>query len=379
MNILHLLSNSKWTERAEPVADLALAQRALGHQVDFACGRLRPGIPTDRAAEPRARQKGLDPVGLEMDKHFRFKAAFRDLPRLRALLADRRIEVVHAHMENAHLLGAFAARGRTPHPLVIRSSYEPAGPETGWRSRLLHRRYTDGLVLISEGARRASAERFGFPGDRMAVIEPGIDLAFFHPQRTLENGGRASFGLEDGHFVLGVLSRLRSDRLVDLIIRAARPVALRHPHFRLLICGHGEGEPALRRMTRELNAKSWVTFAGYCRGDRLPAAFRTMDALAYPAPGTDQSCRTVREAMASGTPVLAARTGFLTELVSEGKTGFLLDLEEAPWTAAVERLCADPALLAPLRTACLATAQRRFSLQLQAERTLAFYQSLRAG
>ena len=377
MHILHLLSNSKWTERAEPVADLAVAQRTLGCAIDFACGRLRPGQPPDRAAEPRARQKGLEPVGLELDKHLDPRSMVRDIPRLRALLVERRIEVVHAHMENAHLLAALAVRGRRARPLVVRSSYEPDGPPGGWRPRLLHRYGTDGLVLISEGARRAALARFRFPAERMAVIEPGIDLGVFDPARPLEQGDRASFGLADGQFVLGVLSRLRADRRVDLIIRAALTVARRYPHFRLLICGHGEGEPELRRLVRELGAEGWVLFAGYCRGDRLPAAFRAMDALAYPAPGTDQSCRTVREALASGTPVLAARTGFLPELIDEGATGFVLDLEEAAWTAAVERLCARPDQLPALRAACLATARRRFALALQAERTLAFYRTLR--
>lgn len=33
MNVLHLLSNHRWTERAEPAADLAVAQKKLGAHV----------------------------------------------------------------------------------------------------------------------------------------------------------------------------------------------------------------------------------------------------------------------------------------------------------------------------------------------------------
>lgn len=376
MHALHLLSNRKWTERAEPAADLAVAQRAAGVRVTFGCGRLHGDVPVDRAAETRARQKGLDLLLLDTDKHFRVRALRADLPRLRAAVTAQGVGVLHAHMENAHLLAAWAARGCRPRPKVVYSSYEADGPPDGLRTRILLRWHTDGIVAISESARDAIVRRYGFPRERIAVIEPGIDLTFFDPARAIERADRASFGLPERALVVGVLSRLRADRRVDLVLRAAHAARRQQGDLHVLICGHGEGEAEVRRLAGSLGGEAWVTFAGYVRGDRLAAAFRVMDLLAYPAHGTDQSCRTVREALASGTPVAAVRRGFAGELVAAGRTGWLLDEDPAAWAELLQEVGARRDGLSDMRAACVAEARKRFDLALQAERTLAFYRAI---
>ena len=60
LKILHLLSNWKWTERAEPAADMALGQIQLGAQAVFACDKAPYDVPD--AVEQRARKKGLSAV-----------------------------------------------------------------------------------------------------------------------------------------------------------------------------------------------------------------------------------------------------------------------------------------------------------------------------
>jgi glycosyltransferase involved in cell wall biosynthesis len=42
-------------------------------------------------------------------------------------------------------------------------------------------------------------------------------------------------------------------------------------------------------------------------------------------PGSDGSCRAVREALACGKPIIASRTGILPELIEDGKTGILVE------------------------------------------------------
>jgi hypothetical protein len=174
IKILHLLSNRKWTERSEPAVDLALAERALGAEVTFVCGRSPVG--SEPGVAFHARRKGLDAViVLEMAKHFRVLSAVRDVGRLRQLMADFNPDVIHCHMWNAHLLGSIA-RGRSRPPFVVRSCYDPDGPRSDLRSRFLYRRCTDGLVVISGAAKDKAMRRYGFPFDAIQVAEPGIDL-----------------------------------------------------------------------------------------------------------------------------------------------------------------------------------------------------------
>ncbi|HEX5272251.1 MAG TPA: glycosyltransferase, partial [Gemmataceae bacterium] len=65
--------------------------------------------------------------------------------------------------------------------------------------------------------------------------------------------------------------------------------------------------------------------------------------------------RTIVEAFARGTPVVASRLGAMAELVADGRTGLLFTPGDAPdLAAAVRRLLADPAALAGTRRAARA-------------------------
>jgi glycosyltransferase involved in cell wall biosynthesis len=378
MRILHLLSNRKWTETSEPVVDLALGQRKLGHDVTLICGKWRPGTNRESSVEEQARLKGLEPVVMNMDKHFRVMSICKDIPRLHGLLDREKPDVIHAHKDNAHLEAALAVFRRADRPLLVKSSYEVEGPARGFRSSILLRKFSDGLITICEEARNKAIQRFRIPSHRTEVIEPGIEWERFDPGRSLQHD-RIEFGLNPSHFVVGLVSRIRSDRRVDIPIRTVHLLASRLPNLRLLLIGHGEGRQDMEALIRELDIEDRVLWGGYCRGDRLVAAYRAMDVLVYPAPGTDQSCRTVREAMASGRPVVAPRTGFLSELIDDKRTGRFMDGAPENLADILQKLHQDTEGLNALKKACLSTAKERFSLEMQATKTIGFYERILAA
>lgn len=376
MKILHLLSNRRWTERSEPAVDLALAERALGAEVTFVCGRSPKRSEHDVAFY--ARRKGLDPVVvLEMPKHFRLFPAFRDVGKLRKLMASFNSDVIHCHMPNAHLLGSMAG-GRAKPPFVVRSCYDPDGPKNDLRSRFLYRRCTDGLVVISEAAKNKAIRRYGFPSDAILVAEPGIDLDRFSRDREI-SGGREDFGLKQGQFVIGVVTRIRETRRIDVALTAVRALAEEFPGLRLLLVGRGRKnavEKVVKKPSLEMGIADRVILAGYCHNDRLVAAYRAMDVLVYPVPGTDKSCRTVREAMASGVPVIAPGIGFLPELIENHVNGRFMDLSPGSLAYILSGLIMDRGKLEAMARHASETAKQRFSTALQAERTLSFYRKL---
>jgi glycosyltransferase involved in cell wall biosynthesis len=363
MKVLHLLSNSKWTERSEPAVDLALAEEKLGAQVTFVCGRWPEGA--ENSVPFNARQKGLGSViPLEMPKHFGVFSAWRDIGKLRRLVADFRPNVIHCHMSNAHLMASMSS-GRFKHkpPLVVRNCYDPYGPKSDLRSILLFRRCTDGLIVISQAAKENAMRRYGFSLTAVQVTEPGIDLTHFSSERKI-SGSREDFGLKKNDFVVGVVSRIRESRRIDIPLTALRILGGHCPHLRLLL---------------EMGVADRVSLAGYCRYDRLVAAYRAMDVLVYPMPGTDKSCRTVREAMASGVPVIASRIGFLPELIEDGVNSCLMDLSPKNLADILLGLMRDRKKLDTMARRASETAQQRFSTALQAERTLSLYRRLLDG
>jgi glycosyltransferase involved in cell wall biosynthesis len=377
LKILHLLSNWKWTEVSEPAVELALAQKQLGAEIEFVCGR-GPADRAKRRVDYHAHKKKLNSLHvLDMPKHLKILSAIRDCAAFRPMLKRFKPDVIHCHKKNAQLMGVLS-RGVSKRPLIVRGCYDSEGPPRDLRSRLMYKFGTDGMVVINERSRQRAVACHGIPFETVQVAEPGIDLDRFSPQRKISEDLH-SFGLKHNSFVVGVVSRIRESRRLDIPLKAIHALAKAHPQLQMLLVGRGrEGamEMVVEKPAREMDILDRIVMAGYCEGDRLVAAYRAMDVLVYASPGSDKSCRTVREAMAAGIPVIAAGIGFLPELIEDNVTGRLLDLSWESLAKILEELIQDEIKVREMGHRSLKTAILRFSPLLQAERTLNFYQKL---
>lgn len=377
LKILHLLSNWKWTEISEPAVDLALAQKKLGAEVEFVCGR-SPGDRAERSVAHHARLKDLTPVHvLDMPKHTNLFSTFSDCVKLRRLLKRFKPSVIHCHKSNAHLTGVLS-RGTLKPPVIVRSTYDPESPEREIMDRLLYKFGSDGLVVLNEKSRKAAIAYHGFDSERVQIAEPGIDLARFSPGRVI-CAGREFSGLKADAFVVGIVTRIRDSRRLDIPLKALSALAPNYPQLQMLLVGRGrEGavEKVVEKPAREMRIYDRIVMPGYCNGDRLVAAYRAMDVLVYPVPGSDRSCRTVREAMAAGVPVIATKIGFLPELIDDHVTGRLMAFSWESLADILKELVQDKKELTDMGRRALEIAEQRFSPVLQAEKTISFYQRL---
>jgi glycosyltransferase involved in cell wall biosynthesis len=276
---------------------------------------------------------------------------------------------------------ASMARGRRKSPPVVRNCYDPEGPKSDIRSRVLYDRCTDGLIVISREAKDRAIRKYGFDLDAVQVAEPGIDLIRFSRDRKI-SGSREDFGLKKDDFAVGVVSRIRETRRIDVVLEAVRILVEEFPQLRLLLVGRGRPgalDTVVRKPVMKMGIADRVLLAGYCRNDQLVAAYRAMDVLVYPVPGTDKTCRTVREAMASGVPVIATRMGFLPELIEDGVNGRLMDLAGHHLAEILSDMIRDQDKVAKMAHLAHHKAQQRFSTASQAEKTLSFYGRLMAG
>lgn len=354
-----------------------MAQRKLGAEVEFVCGR-GPADRAKRRVDYHARQKKLDSIHvLDMPKHFKILPAIRDCITLLPMLKRFQPDVIHCHKRNAQLMG-FLSRGISKRPLIVRGCYDAEGPPRDLRSRLLYKLGTDGMVVINEKSRQKAIAQNGISHETIQVIEPGIDLDRFSPRRFISEN-RESFGLKQNAFVIGVVTRIRDSRRLDIPLKALQALAPAHTQLQMLLVGRGrEGavEKVVEKPAREMNILDRIVLAGYCEEDRLVAAYRAMDVLVYPIPGTDQSCRTVREAMAAGVPAIAPAFGFLPELVEDHVTGRLMDISGQLLLTILEDFLQDKNKLREMGHRSLKRAIQRFSHDLQAEKSLSFYHQL---
>jgi len=379
IRILHLLSNWKWTERSEPAVELAIAQQPLGANVCFVCDRSPTN--TSKAVAPYAAARGVKSiVELHLPKHFCLSSIYSDVSRLRNFIQHFNPHIMHYHMSNAHLLGSLATMPARAFQRV-RSCYDPSGPKRDLRSRFLYGHHTDGLVVIGQKAKARASKVYEFSDDRLLAAEPGVNLNRFTPGQKLPPVGK-DFALGHENFVIGLVTRIRQSRRIDVALGAVHLLSERFPNLRLLIVGRGRKgakEEVVDGPARALGITDKVILPGYCEGDRLVAAYRAMDVLVYPMPGTDKTCRTVREALASGVPVIAPKIGFLPELLEDGINGRLIELSAQGLAGTLGELIKNPERLGQMAANATEGAKERFSTHRQARKVLAFYEKLLSG
>ena len=109
--------------------------------------------------------------------------------------------------------------------------------------------------------------------------------------------------------------------------------------FSFTIAGYGSYEPTLKKITEDLNLEDCVTFYG--KTDYPERLYEDTDVFLH-SPIYDEAFGiTILEAMASGCLVVAARSGGIPEVISDGKNGFLTEKYSSENIAdAVERILA---------------------------------------
>lgn len=113
----------------------------------------------------------------------------------------------------------------------------------------------------------------------------------------------------------------------------------------LSIVGFGPEEAYLKRLTKELYLEEKVRFLGPVYGDDLQQLLRAAKAVVVPSEWYENTPYALLETLASGTPVIAARSGSLPERVQDGYNGFLFEAGNAHDLAEKIRLLeAVPAL-----------------------------------
>ena len=159
---------------------------------------------------------------------------------------------------------------------------------------------------------QAEIQAHGFR--RVQLWDRGVDTSLFHPsQRSAEVRNRLTGGLNSRPLMLFV-GRLSSEKRVDWL----RPVLEKNPGTVLAVVGDG---PSRRDLEEQL-ANLPAVFTGCLSGRDLAQACASADIFVFPS-ANETLGNVVLEALASGLPVVAPRSGGLIDHVVDGGTGFL--------------------------------------------------------
>lgn len=223
-----------------------------------------------------------------------------------------------------------------------------------------YREQVDVYVALTEFARRKFIEG-GLPAERITVKPNFID-----PDPGMGPG--------DGGYVLFV-GRLSDEKGLAILLEAWRRLAVP-----LKIAGEGPLQPLVEGACA-LNPV--IEYLGRRSGPEVFELMGRAQALVFPSQWYEGMPRTILEAYAKGTPVLATRLGAMETLVEHDRTGRHFSPGDAPDLARqVEWMAAHPTEWAAMRQEARRTYEARFTARANYERTVQIFEraiALRRG
>jgi len=235
---------------------------------------------------------------------------------------------------------ARCATARVDSPLL--KLFRPAfAPLFWWRDWLVRRAALCIGRFISPSQFLADQYRaVGFPGDKLTVLENGIDLdriRSFPRQSVADQILRVTY--------LGSLAWQKGVHILAAALRGLPPARIR-----LRIFGNPNVFPDYAARLKDLCDPHNTVLEGPIPNSRVGQVLAETDILAVPSLWYENSPVVIQEAHAAGTPVLASRLGALSEKVRDGVDGLLVSPGDvAAWRAALQYLLDTPTELERLR------------------------------
>jgi len=264
--------------------------------------------------------------------------------RLLKHLRNRKLDIVHTYGWYPNVFAIPASR-LALRPVTIASVRDVGAYLTLGKIRALGMvcRLAD-CVLVNSSAGRSWLVGQGVPERKIEVIHNGIEVP--HPRAGSADSGalRKEFGIPEGTPVCACIGRLVSGKGMEFYLQAARILADRGRNVRFLMIGAHSAErnysSEIEVLASELKLHGEVIFTGQ-RQD-VAQILREVDIVVHPSL-TEGLSNVILEAMAAGIPVVATRVGGNPELVEDGRTGFLVPVENADEIAgAIGRLLDQP-------------------------------------
>lgn len=325
LRILHVDPERGWGGGEEQVLGLVRHLSGVGHRVVLAA---EPGGSLARAVAGTP----VDVRPLPIRNAFDLGAA-----RILRALAEE-ADIVHFHTARAHAMALWLGRGGAPRVVTRRMDYPPRPRPY---VRILYNRCVDRVVAISRWIQGVLIEA-GVKPNRLTVIPSGVDVNRFASSDTgREEMRRSEWDVGPDDPVVLVVGGLVRRKGHAVLLDAARRLVDRGMSVRYAICGDGNRRQELQRQVERLHLAPWVRFMGW-RVD-IPRLLGAADVLVLPSLHEGLGVAAL-EAMAAGCPVVASRTGGLTEAVADGETGWLVEPGDVQALAdAVEAAVRDPA------------------------------------
>ncbi|MEU3550341.1 glycogen synthase [Streptomyces longwoodensis] len=302
-------------------------------------------------------------------------------------------DLVHSHTWYANLGGHLAKMLHGIPHVMTAHSLEPLRP---WKAEQLGGGYTlsswaertavesaDAVVAVSGAMRADILDCYpALDPARVHVVHNGIDTALYRPDHGTD--ALARIRVDPNRPYVLFVGRITRQKGVPHLLRAVRHL---DPATQVVLCAGAPDTPEIDREFRELFEELSRTRDGVHWIPRMlprPEVIQLLThATVFVCPSVYEPLGIVNlEAMACGTPVVASRVGGIPEVVEDGRTGLLVDLDdtgeafETALARALDEVTGDPERARRMGEAGRERAVDEFGWDAVARRTVGLYEEV---
>ncbi len=270
----------------------------------------------------------------------------RWLRRLRALVRDLRIDVVHDHSPLVAAEARLALRTLPPavRPTLVTTEHNVWGSHQRL-SRALNRAtmgLDDHVFAVSEQVRDSMSPRRRAGAE---VLIHGVDVDAIVVRRSERADARAEHGLTDDDVVVVSVANLRANKDYPTMLAAANRLVDDGVPVTFLTVGQGPLEEELHTLRDGLDLHDWFRFLGYQEDPIRVLAAGDVFCLSSRYEGLPIA---LLEALAMGLPAVVTDVGGMPSVVRDGVEGRLVPAGDPLALAGAITELADPARRAEL-------------------------------
>jgi glycosyltransferase involved in cell wall biosynthesis len=286
--------------------------------------------------------------------------------KLRRIIKQQAINLVHVHQYTAYFYGGLAAIGSGLKKLMF-TEHGRHYPDQRKTKRVIINQlllpFTARVIAVSPAVKQSLITYEGIPGRRIEIIFNGIDCRGFDLKVDVAAKKR-ELGIPAANLVCGMIARLGTEKDQATLIKAIPRVAQKYPHISLLLIGDGPKRGELEDLVRKLGVADRVIFTGSRRD--IPQLLAVLDVVVL-ASFYEGTSITLLEAMAAAKPVVASRVGGNEVVVEDGVSGFLVPpADEDALAERLLQLLGDEGLRQRMGRSGRRRVEERFGHQLRA-------------
>ncbi|MCG7926915.1 MAG: glycosyltransferase [Candidatus Thiodiazotropha taylori] len=242
--------------------------------------------------------------------------------KLRRILKQKHIDIIHAHGIKEHLIGGIAAKlvggckvVRTHHGLGRLNANRLLRSLELLNSKL----FSDALIAVSKDLEQQLIGK-GHPKSKISVIHNGIDCRSVTPARSIQEV-RDALDIDEHARVVGTLGRMVPVKGHKYLLQAQQWLLSSGVDCVVVIAGDGPLMEETKQLAAELDIEAQVRFLGHV--DEAYDILSAFDIFVLTSlhEGVPIS---ILEASCLGVPLVATAVGGVTEVIEDGVNGLLI-------------------------------------------------------